>query len=123
MGANGEPLDRYSTIGPYPGVTGDLEGLLNWVEQSPTTCDLSSEIVVLEVRDWLSRLSSAARYKLPAACVSTPSPCPLSHIGQFCDPIFNVQQSNAGRQQNMGIGRWSRVELYRERGLAVLVAA
>ena len=105
MGANGEPLDRYSTIGPYPGVTGDLEGLLNWVEQSPTTCDLSSEIVVLEVRDWLSRLSSAARYKLPAACVSTPSPRPLSHIGQFCDPIFNAQQSNAGRQQNMGIGR------------------
>ena len=42
---------------------------------------------------------------------SPPSPRPLRHIGQFCDPIFNAQQSNAGRQQNMGIGRWSRVEL------------
>ena len=40
----------------------------------------------------------------------TPSPRPLSHNGQFCDPIFNAQQSNTGRQQNMGIGRWSRVE-------------
>ena len=51
---------------------------------------------------------------------STPSPRPLSHIGQFCDPILNAQQCNAGSQQNMG-GGWSRVELYQERGLAVLV--
>ena len=43
------------------------------------------------------------------------SPRPLSHIGQFCDPIFNAQQSNAGRQQNMGIGRWSRHGLPRSR--------
>ena len=28
------------------------------------------------------------------AAGSTPSPRPLSHIGQFCDPIFNAQQSN-----------------------------
>ena len=45
---------------------------------------------------------------------SAPSPRPLSHIGQFCDPIFNAQQSNAGRQQNMGIGRWIRVRLHQE---------
>ena len=37
------------------------------------------------------------------------SPRPLSHVAQFCDPIFNADQGNAGRQQNMGIGRWSRV--------------
>ncbi len=53
---------------------------------------------------------------------SPPSPRPLRHIGQFCDPIFNAQQSNAGRQQNMGIGRWNRVELGLEHDLAVLVA-
>ena len=28
-GANGEPVERYSAIAPYTGVTGDLEGLLN----------------------------------------------------------------------------------------------
>ena len=39
---------------------------------------------------------------------SHPSPCPLSDIGQFCDPIFNAQQSNSGRQRNMDIGSWTR---------------
>ena len=49
------------------------------------------------------------------------SPRPLRHIGQFCDPIFNAQQSNAERQHNMGIGRWNRVELGLKHGLVVLV--
>ena len=30
---NGEPLERYSAIGPYSGVTGDLEELPNWAGQ------------------------------------------------------------------------------------------
>ena len=36
------------------------------------------------------------------------SPRPLSHIGQFYEPIFNAKHRNTGRQQNMGIGRRSR---------------
>ena len=32
-GTNGEPIERYSAIGPYSGVTGDLEGLANWAGQ------------------------------------------------------------------------------------------
>ena len=32
-GADGEPVIRYSAIGPYTGVTGDLEGLSNWAGQ------------------------------------------------------------------------------------------
>ena len=60
MGANGEPLDRYSTIGPYSGVTGDLEGLPNWVEQSPTTFILAPGVVVLGVDDWILCLTRAA---------------------------------------------------------------
>lgn len=33
QGADGEPVIRYSAIGPYAGVTGDLEGLSNWAGQ------------------------------------------------------------------------------------------
>ena len=33
LGTNGEPVERYSAIGPYSGVTGDLEGLPNWAGQ------------------------------------------------------------------------------------------
>ena len=33
IGTNGEPIERYSAIGPYSGVTGDLEGLPNWAGQ------------------------------------------------------------------------------------------
>ena len=33
QGADGEPVVRYSAIGPYIGVTGDLEGLSNWAGQ------------------------------------------------------------------------------------------
>ena len=29
-GVDGEPVERYSAIAPYAGVTGDLEGLSNW---------------------------------------------------------------------------------------------
>ena len=50
-----------------------------------------------------------------------PSPRPLGYIGQFRDPIFNAKHGDAGSQQNMGIGRWSRVERYLKHGLAVLV--
>jgi nitronate monooxygenase len=32
-GPDGEPVERYSAIGPYTGVTGDLEGLSNWAGQ------------------------------------------------------------------------------------------
>ena len=32
-GADGEPVVRYSAIGPYTGVVGDLEGLSNWAGQ------------------------------------------------------------------------------------------
>ncbi|MCH7737632.1 MAG: nitronate monooxygenase [Chloroflexi bacterium] len=32
-GADGEPVERYSSIAPYSGVTGDLEGLSNWAGQ------------------------------------------------------------------------------------------
>ena len=31
--ADGAPVSRYSAIGPYTGVTGDLEGLSNWAGQ------------------------------------------------------------------------------------------
>ena len=33
-GADGEPVVRYSAIGPYSGVTGNLEGMSNWAGQS-----------------------------------------------------------------------------------------
>ena len=33
IGPNGEPIERYSAIGPYSRVTGDLEGLANWAGQ------------------------------------------------------------------------------------------
>jgi len=32
-GVDGEPVERYSAIGPYTGMTGDLEGLPNWAGQ------------------------------------------------------------------------------------------
>ena len=32
-GADGEPIERYSAIGPYEGVTGDLEAMSNWAGQ------------------------------------------------------------------------------------------
>ena len=32
-GVDGAPVERYSAIGPYSGVTGDLEGLSNWAGQ------------------------------------------------------------------------------------------
>ncbi len=34
IGVDGEPVERYSAIGPYTGVTGDLEALSNWAGQS-----------------------------------------------------------------------------------------
>ncbi len=33
-GRDGEPVVRYSAIGPYSGVTGNLEGMSNWAGQS-----------------------------------------------------------------------------------------
>ena len=44
---------------------------------------------------------------------------PVSSSTKPHRPIFNAQQSNAGRQQNMGIGRWSRVELRSEHARGV----
>ncbi|MEE8466347.1 MAG: nitronate monooxygenase [Dehalococcoidia bacterium] len=38
-GSDGEPVERYSAIGPYTGVTGDLEGLSNWAGQSAGMVD------------------------------------------------------------------------------------
>ncbi len=32
-GVDGEPVERYSSVAPYSGVTGDLEGLSNWAGQ------------------------------------------------------------------------------------------
>ena len=32
-GVDGLPVERYSAIAPYTGVTGDLEGLSNWAGQ------------------------------------------------------------------------------------------
>ncbi len=51
-----------------------------------------------------------------------PSPRPLRYIGEFCDPILSANHSNTRRQQNMGIGRRSRVELGLKHRLAVVSA-
>ena len=63
--------------------------------------------------DWASSRAESPEpaTKKPDEILAPPSTRPLSHISQFCDPIFNAQQINAGRQQNIGIGRWSRLQL------------
>ena len=63
MGANGEPLDRYSAIGPYPGVTGDLEGLPNWAGQGVGLVNriLPAADIVKEITEDAVRLLENAR--------------------------------------------------------------
>ncbi len=63
MGANGEPLDRYSAISPYPGVTGDLEGLSNWAGQGVGLVGriLPAADIVKEITEDAVRLLENAR--------------------------------------------------------------
>ena len=63
MGANGEPLDRYSAIGPSPGVPGDLEGLPNWAGQGVGLVSriLPAADIVKEITEDAVRLLENAR--------------------------------------------------------------
>ena len=54
QGADGKPVVRYAGIGPYTGVTGDLEGLPNWAGQGVGLVDRiqpAAEIVKELVED------------------------------------------------------------------------
>ena len=46
-------------------------------------------------------LRGASQIRITEEFGPLPHPRTLSLIGQFCDPIFNAQPSNAGRQQNV----------------------
>jgi hypothetical protein len=56
-------------------------------------------------REHTPRLHDFLRHETPAIEAGA---LYLSHIGKFGDPIVNAKKNGAGRQQNMGIGRWSR---------------
>lgn len=61
--ADGTPVERYSAIGPYAGVTGDLEGLSNWAGQSVGLVDRvqpAAEIVMELAADAVRVLRKAA---------------------------------------------------------------
>ena len=61
--ADGAPVLRYSAIGPYTGVTGDLEGLSNWAGQGVGLVDRiqpAAEIVRQLAEDAVQVLQKAA---------------------------------------------------------------
>jgi len=63
QGADGTPLVRYSSIGPYKGVTGDLEALSNWAGQGVGLVDRiqpAAEIVSWLAEDAISVLLKAS---------------------------------------------------------------
>ena len=62
QGADGKPVVRYAGIGPYTGVTGDLEGLPNWAGQGVGLVDRiqpAAEIVKELVEDAVRVLRKA----------------------------------------------------------------